>query len=395
MNIILLKECMKGEGRVPLMPEHCMELVQLGHRVFVEPGAGEKSGYADHDYCFRGARSLPISEIISLFEVPHTVVLKVKQPLPEDNVWFSRMNGGVLFAYFHSIGEKNCDTISTLLLGRITAVSYENIEASDGTRPLLVPMSKIAGRLAVEWGVNLSRKAREISGFLGMDNQHFQMTIFGAGTAGCVAIKKGLDLGFSRISVFEKEAARKRFLCERLTSAEMKRVKIFLSDDSDYEKAKTCEIRNTDLLVGTVLVSNGPAPIVVSKEEVESMNKGSVIVDVACDQGGCVWYPENESGTVFEYEGKVFCRTPNMPGSVPKESTPVLANAIFPYLLAFLDGYGYVSFKKNIGFRKGLITYDGLTVNREVAHHWREPYTDPDTIFNPKPIFHPGYPFLR
>jgi alanine dehydrogenase len=371
-KIFVLRERMKGEGRVALTPHECAELVKLGHKVYVERDAGVKSGYENIDYYNSGALVTSTDWFFPLLflNCPNAIVLKVKQPLPEDDAWFKHMKNGVLFAYFHSTGEKDRRTIDILLKNNITAISYELIE-KDGTYPLLVPMSEIAGRLAVEWGWNAAQKK----------NPYRHMVVCGAGTVGFSAIKKALEMGFSSIIVFEKDEAKELFLREHLTPQEMQRVKFFLPSHSQYGAVVKRELENTDLLVGAVLVPGGHAPTVVSEAQVMLMNKGSVIVDVAVDQGGCIWHPENETATTFEYEGKTFFRVPNMPGSVPKESTPVLAKAIFPYLLEVLHEDTEAGFKKNAGLRKGLLTHEGAVMNKKAAECWNEYYIDPDRIF--------------
>lgn len=378
MNIVVLKERMKGEGRVALMPDHCLQLAILGHTVYIERGAGEKSGYRDSDYAHHGAQIVSTSsEIIPFLQSKDTVVLKVKQPLPKDDAWLSFMKNCTLFAYFHSTGETNRRTIDILLHNKITSISYENVEAKDHTYPLLSPMSEIAGRLAVEWGVDISQGARRRHKLFPTTSQYLQMMVFGAGTVGFAAIKKGIDLGFSRIAVFEKDATKEHFLQEHLSEQEMWRVNFFFPNNPlyDYEAVMKRELGNTDLLVGAVLVPGGHAPIVVSEAKVGHMSIGSVIVDVACDQGGCIWYPPetDERQNVFEVGGKTFCRTPNMPGSVPLESTPVLTKAIFPYLLQILDSGAKAGLRKNVGLQKGVLTHNGQVMNKKAAIHWGEP----------------------
>lgn len=384
MNIVIFKERMNGEGRVALTPLNCLMLTNYRHTVFVESGAGELSGYSDKYYSAAGAVIVSISQIVLLLEFPDTVVLKVKQPLPEDDVWLKRMKNGVLFAYFHSTGEKERRTIDVLLKNSITAISYENIQASDGTYPILTPMSEIAGHLATEWGVEFFHNTREKSRKTPVENKYLCMMVLGAGTVGLAAIQKGIELGFSSITVFEKEAAKERVLYERFPPKKTVRtqLKFYSQDYSHYEDAKKQELSNTDLLIGAVLVPGGHAPTVVSEEQVRLMQTGKVIVDVACDQGGCVWYPKDEKTSVFLYQGKTFCRTPNMPGSVPRESTPPLTDAIFPYLLQVLDNGGTeVAFKKNSALRKGILTHQGALMNKKAAEYWDEFYRDPEETF--------------
>lgn len=384
MNIVILKERMNGEGRVALTPLNCLMLTNYRHTVFVESGAGELSGYSDKYYRAAGATIVSVSEIVSLLEFPSTVVLKVKQPLPEDDVWFTHMKNGVLFAYFHSTGEKERRTIDVLLKNSITAISYENIQASDGTYPILTPMSEIAGHLATEWGLKFFHDARERSGKEPVENRYICMMVVGAGTVGFAAIQKGIELGFSSITVFEKDATKEKILYERFPAKKTVRtqLKFYPQDYRYYEDVKKQELANADLLVGAVLVPGGHAPTVVSEEQLRLMQTGKVIVDVACDQGGCVWYPKNEEASVFQYHEKTFCRTPNMPGSVPRESTPLLTDAIFPYLLQVLDNGGTeAALKKNFGLRKGILTHEGAVMNKEVALYWNELYRDPEETF--------------
>jgi alanine dehydrogenase len=368
MNIVILKERMSGEGRVALTPDYCLQLKIFGHRVFVEAGAGRKSGYADADYRHHGAEVVPISEIIPFLSFFDTVALKVKQPLPEDDVWFSYMKNGMLFAYFHSTGESDRHTIDTLLKQNITAISYEMIE-ENGYYPILAPMSKIAGRLAVEDGMmSILKSWRPFS----KDSGYIQMVVFGAGAVGSAAVEKGLGLGFSSIRVFDTSQEKAQAFRRSLTEREMDKVKIFSVDFPLYQYAADREVRNANMLVGAVLTPGGHAPIVVSREQVESMGRDSVIVDVACDQGGCIWHPESETAATFRYQEKTFCRTPNMPGRVPKESTPLLARAIFPYLLLALDSGVKDGLKKDTCLRKGLLTYSGKIMNEKAAAYWNE-----------------------
>ena len=382
-NIVIFKERMKGEGRVPLTPSQCAELLKLGHMIYIESGAGEKAGYPDEDYFFSGA-GVVTSEIIPLLQSKDTVVLKVKQPVPEDHVWLRHMKNGILFAYFHSTGEKERRTIDVLLKNSITAISYENIQASDGTYPILTPMSEIAGHLATEWGLKFFHDARERSGKEPVENRYICMMVVGAGTVGFAAIQKGIELGFSSITVFEKDTKKGTVFCERFPPKKTTRtqVEFYSQAEPRYQDTLRCKLANADLLVGAVLVPGGHAPTVVSEDYVKLVQTGGVIVDVACDQGGCVWYPESEKRNVFEYKGKIFCRTPNMPGSVPRESTPLLTDAIFPYLLRLLDSVGIeAAFKNHPVLRTGILTHEGAVMNKEVALYWNELYRDPEETF--------------
>lgn len=365
VNVVVLKEQMKNEGRVALTPEGCLQACRFS-TVWVEAGAGEESGYLDRDYRAAGARVLSLSDIVSflLFAKTDTVVLKVKQPIPADFAWLDQARDCTIMAYFHSTGENERYTIDALLKNNITAVSYENITEDNGRHPILIPMSVIAGRRAVEIGRKL------------LPHPHLQMLIVGGGAVGVSAAEEGLRRGFARIVIFEERAPRAIFLEKRFIS----RVKVFSPADHGYDLARKREFKNADLLIGAAAVLGHHAPKAVTLPEVESMSKGSVIVDVSIDQGGCVERPENANETHFEHNGVTFCCIPNLPGSVPKESTPVLAEAILPYLLDVLQNGAKGALCVNSGLRTGLITYGGKVTDKEAAAYWGEQYTDPITL---------------
>jgi alanine dehydrogenase len=366
-NIVIFKERMKGECRVALTPDHCLQLQILGHKVYVETGAGVKSGYSDEDYRLHKAEVVGIEMLIRILRSPDTVALKVKQPLPEDDLWFRCVENGVLLAYFHSTGDKDRGTIDTLLQNKVTAISYENIQASDGTYPILVPMSEIAGRLAVEWGRKYSSSARKKVGLPEMPNYCICMMVVGAGTVGIAAIKEALKLGFSSVTIFDKDPTKEKVLRAHFTQEEMGYIKFYTPEDSDYGGRFKRELSITHLLIGAALVPGGHAPMVVPKEHVKLMSKGSVIVDVAIDQGGCIWSPENELRSEFWYQEKMlqYCRVPNMPGHVPEESTLALSKAIFPYLLGVLGG-------NMNSLQEGILTYNGEIINEKARKYWEK-----------------------
>lgn len=371
--IIVVGERMANEGRVALMPVQCAELVKLGHKVYVEQGAGEKSGYEDSEYIKSGAEALPIEEIVPFLQSKDTVVLKVKQPLPEDDVWFKQMKNGVLFAYFHSTGEKDSRTIDTLLKNKITAISYELLQSENGEYPVLVPMSKIAGWRAVSQGIELLGEARTRAAMPSVPNRHVCMMVIGAGTVGLAAIEEGLGLGFSSITVFDRDPEKEKNLRAHFPHGYS--IKFYSPSCSHYHEVFKREISNTHILIGAVLVPGGHAPLVVSEEQVTSMGKGRVIVDVAVDQGGCIWCPPGKEGLPVFWDNMLyFCRIPNMPGAVPREATPALSKALFPYLLQVV-GVKDLSelLKNNPPLQKGVIVFDRKTMNRLVAeHHGKE-----------------------
>ncbi|MBI2120315.1 MAG: hypothetical protein HYT94_01680 [Parcubacteria group bacterium] len=379
MNIVVLKERMENEGRVAVTPWGCLEAKKYSI-VWVEAGSGEQSGYSDDAYRASGARVLPISELIPLLSLPETVVLKVKQPILADRVWLLHAKNCTVFAYFHSTGEDKRDTIDTLLKKKITAISYENIQADDGTHPLLIPMSEIAGRRAVEIGVELSLLAKGKFGLSIKPPTFPQMLILGGGTVGRAALEEGLKHRFARIVVFEKDPSRALFLEEQFKNETQ--VIVYSLADSVYDLAKKWELgNNVDIVVGAAAVLGAHSPRTVTLTEVESMRKGSVIVDVSIDQGGCVERPTGCGTGIFEHNGVTFCCIPNLPGSVPKESAPALSNAILPYLLSVLSIGLADALKTDSGFRAGLLTHDGKVMDKKAASYWDEDYTDPRRIF--------------
>jgi alanine dehydrogenase len=380
-KIVILKERMKNEGRVALTPSACGELSRLFYNlsIYMEAGAGEQSGFGDIDYVREGVAPFPLEKLLPLFDMPGVMILKVKQPIPEDGVWLTCTKHTVLCAFFHSAGEKDQKTIEWLTRNDITGISYENI---DVVLPAISPlrgMSEIAGRVAVDQAVEFSQKVRYELGFRAVDNEYLQMAIFGAGTVGVSAIKRAISLGFSSISVFEKDPEKENKLRSAFTEEEMRSVKFF---SGKYALAEGCDLQSADIVVGAVLVPSAEAPIVVSKEHVDNLKKGCVIIDVSCDQGGCVWYPESEVGkTAFVYEGKYFSRIPNLPGLSPTESTPVFSDSIFPHICKILQNGIPGAFKKSLALQKGLLTYQQMLWNKAVADYYGKGYVDPETFF--------------
>lgn len=369
-----MKEQMENEGRAPITPQGCSQIGRFA-TVWMECGAGEQSGHADGDYRAAGTRVLPIRELTSLFSHSDTVIIKVKQPVAADYVWLKHVKDCAVMAYFHSTGEEKKDTLEILLKNNITAMSYENITENDGHRPLLTPMSKIAGWRGVEIGIELLHRSRKSYALSPKADGHLQMVIIGGGKVGVSAVEEGLRKKFSRIVVFEENPLREQFLERHF--CEEKSVFVFSPANAVYDLAKKREIEAADILIGAVLVPGGHSPTAVTLAEVESMGKGSVVVDVSIDQGGCIERPKEGKGSTFDYRGITFCCIPNLPGSVPQKSTPAFAGALLPFIIEIARAGVETALQKSAVLRSGLLTYASRVTNRQAAEYWNEPYADP------------------
>jgi alanine dehydrogenase len=311
------------EYRVALTPHGAARLVQEGHQVLVQRGVGLGSGFADSGYVTAGARL-----VASAADVwsDADLVVKVKEPLgPELELL---RQGLVLFTYLHLAAVP--DLARVLLEKHVTAIAYETVELPSGELPLLTPMSEVAGRLAIQAGAHYLEKAQGGAGILlsGVPGvPPARVVILGAGVVGSNAATIALGMG-----------ARVTLLNRGLDS--LRRLSQFLRGNLDTQALtpETVEaaVRDADLLVGAVLVPGGKAPVLVTRQMVRSMRRGSVIVDVSVDQGGCVETvrPTSHSDPVYVEEGVTHYCVPNMPGAVPRTSTQALCNATLPYIVS-------------------------------------------------------------
>lgn len=355
------REIKSGEQRVALTPAGAAELVEAGHRVLVEGSAGLGSGIRDEDYAQVGVTVSPVERVWGEAEL----ILKVKEPLPEE---YGRMRAGqILFTYLHLAAVP--DLARALQKADVVAIAYETVQRADGSLPLLAPMSEVAGRLAVQEGAFYLAKAHGGRGILlaGVPGvPPGNVVVLGAGTVGVNAARIALGLG-ADVSILDVNLDRLRAVDDLFHG----RVITLMSNSYNLDQV----LRRADLLVGAVLIAGARAPVLVTKEMVASMKEGSVIVDVAVDQGGSVEtiHATTLLDPTYLVSGVVHYGVANMPALVPRTSTFALTNATLPYALA-LAGEGLEpALRRNPALAHGANVWRGRIVHPAVAAAVGEP----------------------
>ncbi len=349
MIIGIPKERKIQEYRVALTPQAVRVLVERGHKVFVEKEAGAGSGIPDSEYKKAGARIAANEE--ELFK-KSTLIVKVKEPLPVEYPLIKKQH--TLFCYLHLAADSKL--VQALKKSGCRAIAYETVELPDGSLPLLVPMSKIAGRLSVQVGVHFLQKSKGgkgvlLSGAAGVRNG--RVTVIGGGTVGLNAVLSALGLG-AEVTVIDSKHQKLEFYYEHFEG----RVRTLPS----YPEVISEELAKSDLVVGAVLVTGAKAPRVITKEMIGGMEQGSVFVDVAIDQGGCseTSVPTTHDAPVYKTLGVTHYCVTNMPALVSVTSTYSLSNTILPYAAALAEG----GIERNEALSKGINVDNGeLRIN--------------------------------
>ena len=363
MRVGIVRESKDSEFRVGMTPDGVRMLVQQGHEVAVETGAGEGSGFPDSAYQAAGARLVTRE---AAWSEPDLVV-KVKEPNPLE-VTFLRP-GQVLFTYLHLAAEP---ALADQLRERdVIAIAYETIQNPDGSFPVLAPMSEVAGRLAAQIGVTLLQKNRGGKGLLvgGVPGvQRGRITVVGAGVVGINAVRVAHALG-ADVAVVDVDLRRLSYVYD-----------IFHGElDTLFSNAANIErlVLESDLVIGAVYVHGRRAPTLVTEAMVASMEPGSVVVDVAVDQGGCIEtiHPTTHSEPTYELHGVVHYGVANMPGAVPRTSTLALTNTTFPYVERIANRGVEAAVAADSGLRLGVNVWRGRVVCEGVAESLGLPYT--------------------
>ncbi|HZR47684.1 MAG TPA: alanine dehydrogenase [Candidatus Manganitrophaceae bacterium] len=356
MKIGVPKEIKDQEYRVSITPAGVHALHQKGHTVLVESRAGEGSGISDQAYRTAGAKI--VSSKRSLFDQAE-VILKVKEPLPSEFEFFHP--GQILFTYLHLAADR--ELFDFLTKREVAAIAYETIELPDGTRPLLKPMSEVAGRMSVLAGAYYLQKKTGgmgllLSGVPGVAKG--KVTILGGGVVGKNAAQVALALG-ANVTVIDESSARRTYL-DDFFRGQVVTLPPYPGEIAD-------QVERSSLVIGAVFRSGDKAPHLVTKQMVSKMEKGSVVVDVAIDQGGCfeTSRPTSHSDPIYIVHGVVHYCVPNIPGVVPKTSTFALANETFPYLekLAELGLKGAA--QADAALAAGINLYRGSVIHPGVA----------------------------
>lgn len=357
MIIGIPKEIKNWENRVSLTPSGAKTLINSGHQVLVQTSAGEGSGFADEEYSNAGAVILPtIEEVYAKSEM----IIKVKEP--QKSEYDLLKEDQLLFTYLHLAVEPELTQI--LLKRKVNGVAYETIQLENGELPLLTPMSEIAGRMAVQIGASFLEKPHGGRGVLlgGVPGvMPADVVIIGGGVVGLNATKIAFGMG-ANVTVLDLNLNRLRYFDDIFHG----KVKTLMSNSSNIELCATY----ADLLVGAVLIPGAKAPHLVTEEMVKKMKKGSVIVDVAIDQGGIfetIDRVTTHENPVYEKHGVMHYSVANIPGAVARTSTLALTNATLPYALK-LANQGFVKAVKSCGeLAKGVNTCQGRLVSKPVA----------------------------
>jgi len=367
MIIGVPKEIKINENRVALTPHLALDLTRSGHEVLVEKGAGVNSGFSDEEYAAVNCTLVDKPE--TLFERSELVV-KVKEPQPREiEMCHPDLT---LFTYFHFAADKNL-TLSFQKSGA-TAIAYETIMLKDGSLPLLIPMSEVAGRMAVQEGAKYLEKAQGGRGILlgGVPGvAPATVTILGAGVVGTNAALIASGLG-ANVFILDVNLNRLRYLDEIMP----KNVRTIFSNRYNINEL----LKQTDLLVGAVLIVGSKAPKLVTREMLKLMKPGSVIVDVAVDQGGCIetCRPTTHDDPIYEVEGVIHYCVANMPGAVPFTSTTALTNSTSPYVQKLANSGILPALRNDPALLKGLNMYQGKVTHAGVASAFDLDYTAPD-----------------
>lgn len=370
MRIGCPKEIKAQEGRVGLTPAGVDALIRAGHTVFLEKDAGLASGFADQEYTGVGAQILPTArEVYGAAEM----IVKVKEPLAPEYALLRE--GQILFTYLHLAPDP--EQTQALLEKKVTGIAYETVQLADGSLPLLAPMSEVAGRLSIQTGArlleaNCGGRGILLGGVTGVERAN--VVIVGGGNVGTNAAKMAVGLG-ANVTILDISSRRLAYLDDIFNG----RIQTLLSNSYNIANA----VRSADLVVGCVLIPGAKAPKLVTEEMVKTMRPGSVLVDVAIDQGGSIETIDRittHSDPYFVKHGVLHYSVANMPGAVPRTSTLALTGATLPYALKIANLGAEAACRADPALMKGLNTYRGYLTFRAVAEAQGLVYTDPKQL---------------
>ncbi|MEW4224669.1 alanine dehydrogenase [Rossellomorea marisflavi] len=355
MQIGIPKEIKNNENRVAITPAGVLNLVKAGHSVYIESGAGIGSGFTDESYQEAGAKI----EASAADVWNKAMVMKVKEPLPSEYVYFHK--GLILFTYLHLAAEP--ELAQALVEKEVTAIAYETVEVNR-TLPLLTPMSEVAGRMATQIGAQFLEKPKGGKGILlsGVPGvKRGKVTIIGGGVVGTNAAKMAVGLG-ADVTLIDLSADRLRQLDDIFGND----IQTLMSNRLNIEDA----VKDSDLVIGAVLIPGAKAPKLVTEDMVKSMQPGSVLVDVAIDQGGIIETCDHISthdDPTYEKHGVVHYAVANMPGAVPRTSTIALTNVTVPYALQIANKGVAKAIQDNMALAKGVNVANGFITYEAVA----------------------------
>lgn len=369
MKIGLPKEIKPNEHRVALTPGGAKELIKKGHLIYVQKSAGLGSGYSDSDYLNAGAQL--VENLQQVYEYGD-LIIKVKEPIEQE--YSLIREGQTLFTYFHFASSRLLT--EAMIRQKAICIAYETVEKSDRSLPLLTPMSEIAGRMSIQEGAKYLEKQYGgkgvlLSGVPGV--QPANVVILGAGIVGFNAAKMAAGLG-ANVTLMDISIARLRQLEDILP----RNVNTVFSSASNIDIV----IRTADLIVGAVLIPGAKAPVLISREMLKLIQPGTVLVDVAVDQGGCIetCKPTTHENPTYIIDGIVHYCVANMPGAVPYTSTLALTNVTFPYIVELADKGWKAAVAINKDLSAGLNIVQGKIVYPSLANTFEMPLYSLDQL---------------
>jgi alanine dehydrogenase len=369
MIIGVPKEIKNNENRVALTPAGVAEMVKSRHTVYVQATAGMGSGFTDEDYIHAGAKMLPtIEEVYAIAEM----IMKVKEPIESEYKLIKPDQ--ILFTYFHFASGEPL-TMAMIESGSI-CLAYETVEMPDRSLPLLVPMSEVAGRMSIQEGAKYLEKTYGGYGVLlgGVPGvPPAKVLIIGGGIVGTEAAKMAGGLG-ADVTIIDVSLKRLRYLDDIMPA----NVKTLMSNEYNIREM----VRNSDVIIGAVLIPGAVAPKLVTRDMIPTMKPGTVLVDVAVDQGGCfeTTVPTTHDHPTFVIDHVIHYCVANMPGAVPRTSTLALTNATLPYALQIANRGWKNACRESEPLRKGLNVVKGKVVYEGVAEAFGLPYQDVQTV---------------
>jgi len=369
MRVGIPKEIKNNENRVAMTPAGVLTLVKFGHEVYIEKGAGLGSGFTDDDYVLAGAKLVDLASEAWSMEM----VMKVKEPLPSEYQYFRE--GLILFTYLHLAPEP--ELTKALIDNKVVGIAYETVQLTNGSLPLLTPMSEVAGRMAPQIGAQFLEKVHGGKGILlsGVPGvQRGKVSIIGGGVAGTNAAKMAIGLG-AKVTIIDLNPDRLRQLDDIFGSD----ITTLMSNPYNIAEA----VKESDLVIGAVLIPGAKAPKLVTEEMIQSMTPGSVVVDIAIDQGGIFETTDRittHDNPTYIKHGVVHYAVANMPGAVPRTSTIALTNVTVPYAIQIANkGYRQACLD-NEALRKGINTLGGYVTYQAVADAHGLEYSNTKTL---------------
>ena len=365
MIIGVPKEIKNNENRVGMTPSGVQELTRRGHVVYVQASAGVNSGFCDDAYTAAGAKILPtIEDVYAAAEM----IVKVKEPVASEYGLVRK--GQLVFTYFHFASSE--PLTKAMIESGAVCCAYETVESKNRSLPLLIPMSEVAGRMATQEGCYFLERPRGGKGKLmgGVPGvKPAKVLVIGAGVVGTAAARTAAGMG-ADVTICDISLPRLTYLADVMP----RNVKTLMSSEYNIRE----ELKSADLVVGSVLIPGAKAPKLVTRDMLSLMEPGSVLVDVAIDQGGCfeTSHPTTHEEPTYYVDGILHYCVANIPGAVPYTSTLALTNATLPYALQLADKGWRKACADNEELRKGLNVVEGKVVYKEVAEAWNLPFEE-------------------